>query len=260
MTRPDPIKCARLGGLGETFAHGFFTREGGVSTGIYAGLNTGLGSQDDRQAVLENRDRVLQALGSKEAYLATPHQLHSAEAITVSQAWLDRERPHADALVTNQAGIALGILTADCGPVLFADAEANVIAAAHAGWKGAASGILENTLDAMEKLGAHRKDIVATLGPSISQANYEVGPEFQERFMALDPENAVYFKSSEKAGHALFDLPAYILNRLRRAEIDAQWTRHCTYDDEEKFFSYRRTTHNGEPDYGRQISTIVIRG
>ena len=260
MSRPRPIRCARLQANDERFAHGFFTREGGVSTGIYAGLNTGLGSDDDKHCVAENRNRVLQTLGDETARLATPHQIHSSIAIPVTGPWPDGERPQADAVVTNRPGLALGILTADCGPVLFADAGAGVIGAAHAGWKGAISGVLENTLAAMEALGSRRSDIIAVLGPTISQSAYEVGPEFVDRFVALDPANGTYFKPSRKQGHSMFDLPAYIVGRLARVGIDTQWTGHCTYADGNRFYSYRRTTHRGESDYGRQVSTIMIRG
>jgi YfiH family protein len=259
MTALDPVTCTRLGALSPKLAHGFFTREGGKSSGIYEGLNTGLGSRDDREAVLANRALVSHHLGAPDLFIATPHQVHSSDVITVTEAWNDGERPVADAVVTDVPGLALGVLTADCGPVLFSSEDGLIIGAAHAGWKGATGGILENTIDAMESLGAARGKIVATLGPTISQSSYEVGPEFVERLMSLDSANARYLVASGKPAHALFDLPAYILSRLAAAGVDARWTGQCTYADPARFFSYRRTTHKGEPDYGRQISAIMIR-
>lgn len=259
MSEPLAITSSPLQAPGGRIGHGFFTRKGGSSTGIYASLNTGLGSGDDAATVHKNRQRVLEELDANGAFLATPHQTHSPDAICVEAAWQEGVRPRADAVVTAQPGIVLGILTADCGPVLFADDSAGVVGAAHAGWRGAFSGVLENTVLAMEKLGAARSNIRAALGPTISQANYEVGPEFVERAQTEDDGNARWFKSSLRDGHALFDLPGYICNRLRQAGVETDWTGHCTYDHEDRFFSYRRTTHRGEPDYGRQISAIVLR-
>jgi YfiH family protein len=256
---PAPIESALLNdAAGKIIRHGYFTRAGGVSEGIYQGLNVGLGSNDDRQSVTENRRRVAAWFGQPIDRLATVHQIHSPDVVTVDDAY-DGARPQADALVTATPGIVLGVLAADCGPVLFADPDNRVIGAAHAGWKGALTGVLENTVIAMEKLGARRETIVACLGPSISQASYEVGPEFVERFVAQDPAYARYFTASEKPGHSMFDLPRLTVDRLTKAGVRAESLGLCTYPDSERFFSYRRTTHNKEPDYGRQISAISIR-
>ena len=236
------------------FAHGFFTRRGGSSSGIFAGLNCGPGSSDQASAVAMNRARVADALGLPSNALLSLNQVHSADVVTVTHATADR--PRADAMVTATPGLGLGILTADCQPVLFADARAGVVGAAHAGWKGALSGVLEATLDAMEALGARRADTAAVIGPCISQRAYEVGPEFLDAFLSEDPENTRYFANGDGDRYQ-FDLPAYGLDRLRRAGIgQAEWTRHCTYSDADRFYSYRRTTHAGEADYGRLISVI----
>lgn len=253
-----PIKSKQLGTGSEAVTHGFFTRQGGCSNGIYAGLNVGLGSNDDPQAVLENRARVATHLKVAEENLLTAYQVHSATVQVASGPWPNGERPQVDAMVTNQPGLAIGALSADCGPVLFCDAKAGVIGAAHAGWKGAVYGILENTVAAMEGLGARRADIVAVLGPTISADNYEVGPEFSSRLLGLDAGNQRYLSPSRTENHAMFDLPGYILDRLERAEVNCEWTGHCTYADEDAFFSYRRKTHRNEPDYGRQISAISL--
>ncbi|MEM9715953.1 MAG: peptidoglycan editing factor PgeF [Pseudomonadota bacterium] len=235
--------------------HGFFTREGGISTGIYQGLNCGLGSNDDRDQVVENRNRVATALGTSS--LTSVYQIHSPDVAIADQ--IDpSDPPKADALVTATPGLAIGILTADCTPVLFADPKAGVIGAAHAGWKGAIGGVLENTVDAMIGLGATRDDIMATAGPTISQANYEVGQDFMEQFLAEDPDFARFFANGVQPEKYQFDLPGFVLSRLRAAGVTAEWTGHCTYADEDRFFSYRRTTHRGEPDYGRQISAIML--
>jgi YfiH family protein len=256
--RPSPVRSPALDAFSPVgIRHGFFTRAGGVSGGLYGGLNVGIGSDDDRAAVMENRGRVAEWLGVDTGQLVTLHQIHSADAIAVEAPFTDA-RPTADAMVTDRPGLALGILTADCGPLLFADAEARVIGAAHAGWKGALTGILENTVAAMEGLGASRGRIVAVLGPSISQQNYEVGPEFLARFIGADPANAAYFTDSARPGHKLFDLVRYTLDRLARAGVTAVATGGCTYAREREFFSYRRATHRNEPDYGRQISAIVM--
>ncbi|MEL6478473.1 MAG: peptidoglycan editing factor PgeF [Pseudomonadota bacterium] len=243
----EPIRAAALEGL----RHGFFTREGGVSEGIYASLNGGQGSKDRPEAVAENRRRIAAAL-EVETILSV-HQIHSARAVTVSGPW--QERPQADAMVTRTPGIALAVLAADCAPVLFADRDAGVIGAAHSGWKGAIGGILEATLAAMRELGAER--ISAVVGPCISQRSYEVGPEFFDQFEAEDPDNAAFF--AQGAGDRMqFDLPGYVLARLRAAGAEAEWTGHCTYADARRFFSYRRATHLGEADYGRLVSAIAL--
>lgn len=255
--RPDPLRSPALDALAHAgIRHGFFTRAGGVSTGLYRGLNVGLGSRDERAAVLENRARVANWLGVEPTHLCTPHQIHSADAVYAAEPWT--ERPQADAVVTDRPGLALGVLAADCGPVLFADPQARVAGAAHAGWKGAFDGVLEATIEAMTRLGAEPGRIVAVLGPSISQENYEVGPEFVARFVAADPEHERWFVASAKPGHAMFDLNGYTVDRLARAGVAASQVGRCTYADEENFYSYRRTTHRSEPDYGRQISAIVL--
>jgi polyphenol oxidase len=238
--------------------HAFFTRRSGVSEGIYASLNGGLGSSDDPGKVAENRRRMAEALNIEPTALVSVHQVHSPDAVIVEGPW-NGERPRADGMATKTPGIALGITTADCGPVLFADPEANVIGAAHAGWRGAATGVLEATVEAMERLGATRDRIVAVLGPTISQAAYEVGPDFVERLTSENADNARFFRPSERESHAMFDLPSYIGTRLEAAGI-GQFTNLglCTYSDEDRFYSYRRTTHRGEPDYGRLISAIVL--
>ncbi len=239
-----------------TTRHGFFTRKGGASSGIFAGLNCGPGSTDLSEAVAINRARVAGAMDVPQECLLTIHQVHSADVVTISAPFSDR--PRADAMVTATPGIALGILTADCQPVLLHDPVAGVIGAAHAGWKGTQAGVLEATVDAMERLGAKRGDIGAVIGPTISQTAYEVGPEFLDSFLADDPANARYFVQG-KGDRALFDLPALGQHRLRAAGVGhAEWTRHCTYRDPDRFFSFRRTTHAGEADYGRLISVIRL--
>ncbi len=239
--------------------HGFFTRRGGGSRGIYASLNCGLGSADDRDSVLANRALVTTALGVRPERLATPHQVHSAEAVIVEEPWETGKGPHADAVVTRRRGLAVGVGTADCGPILFADVAAGVVAAAHAGWRGAFGGVLEATLAAMERLGATRPGTVAVLGPTIGQDSYEVGPEFRPRFLAADPANERFFRASGRDGHHLFDLPGYIVSRLEAAGVGiAAALGLDTYADEARFFSYRRTTHRGEPDYGRLLAAITL--
>lgn len=240
-------------------AHGFFTRDGGVSSGIFSGLNVGYGSSDDRDSVTKNRARVAAQLGFPGAELSTPHQVHSADVVTIGEPIGTDSRPKADAVVTATPGLIVGVLTADCGPVLFADEKAGVVAAAHAGWKGALNGILENTIDAMIAGGARRSSIRAVLGPSISGESYEVGPEFRDRFVDVSSKNGKYFVPSRTPGHFMFDLPGYILARLSAAGVEKSHAAHCTYRDEAGFFSYRRATHRGEPDYGRQISAIVLK-
>jgi polyphenol oxidase len=239
-------------------AHAFFTREGGVSDGLYTSLNGGLGSGDDRANVLENRARMSAALGVAPDHLVSVHQVHSPDAVHVTGPWAN-DRPKADGMFTATPGLALGVLTADCGPILFADAEARVIGACHAGWKGAFTGVIEATLAGMETLGAKRARITAVLGPTISRTAYEVGPEFSARIIDADADNARFFTPSPKAGHAMFDLPAYIAQRMAAAGID-QFVdlALCTYADPQRFFSYRRTVHRSEPDYGRLVSAIAL--
>ena len=233
--------------------HGFYTRAGGVSEGIYRGLNCGFGSQDDSQNVTENRNRIAKDLSIET--LCTVYQHHSADVIVVDGPVDPTTK--ADAMVTKQRGIGLGILTADCAPILFQDAKNSVIGAAHSGWKGAVAGIAENVVTAMVELGAERGEIVATVGPCISQANYEVGQEFLEQFMDEDPANSQFFVNGVD-GKFQFDLPSFCLSALRGADIkSADWVGACTYADEERYFSFRRTTHRAEPDYGRLISVIA---
>jgi YfiH family protein len=236
--------------------HGFFTRKGGASSGIFAGLNCGVGSSDQSEAVAINRARVAEAMDVPLDHLVGVHQVHSPDVVTVTGPL--PVRPQADAMVTATPGIALSILTADCQPVLFCDPAAGVIGAAHAGWRGAFRGVLEATVAAMTDLGATPAGISAVIGPSISQAAYEVGPEFFETFADEDPDNTRFFANG-KGDRMLFDLPAYGLHRLRAAGVGhAEWTRHCTYADPDRFFSFRRTTHLGEADYGRLISVIRL--
>jgi YfiH family protein len=254
---PCPVEAPQLRLPG--IVHAFFTREGGVSTGLYRGLNTGTGSNDARAAVLENRARAMRHLGHAAAALATPYQVHSAEALVVAAPWPPGEGPKVDAVVTDRPGVVVGVGSADCGPVLLAEPEAGIVAAAHAGWKGAFTGVLESAVAAMERLGAERGRIIAVLGPTISAAAYEVGPEFVGRFLEADAENARFFVPSARPGHAMFDLPAYIVARLKAAGIGtAGDVALCTYADEARFFSYRRATHRGEADYGRLLSAIAL--
>jgi YfiH family protein len=238
--------------------HAFFTRQGGVSDGPYASLNGGIGSSDDPARVAENRRRMAEDLGVAPEALVSVHQVHSADAVLVESSWTG-ERPRADGMATRQLEMALAITTADCGPVLFADPHAGVVGAAHAGWKGALTGVLESTLAAMERLGARRDKTIAVLGPMISQDAYEVGPDFMNRFTEADASNERFFRPSERAGHQMFDLPSYIAARLEAAGIgEFASLGLCTYSDEERFYSYRRTTHRQEPDYGRLISAITL--
>ncbi len=256
-TELRPVRAAMLDVPG--FRHGFFTRHGGVSGGIYAGLNASLASGDDRGDVEKNRRLITEDLGVSAEMLACPWQVHSARAVFI-EGPISGERPKADALVTATPGLAVGVLTADCGPVLLMEPEAGIVAAAHAGWQGALAGILEATVETMEAAGARRERIRAQLGPTISQSSYEVGPEFVERFLATDPRYDRYFVESARAGHALFDLPRFILARLAAAGITAERVEACTYREEESYFSYRRSTHRGESDYGRQLSAIAWMG
>jgi purine-nucleoside/S-methyl-5'-thioadenosine phosphorylase / adenosine deaminase len=242
-------------------AHAFFTRQGGVSDGIYHTLNTGIGSKDSPESVLQNRTRAARFLGTTLDRLATPYQVHSSEAVAVEEVWAPGQGPKADAVVTRRPGVAVGVGSADCGPVLFADAEAGVVAAAHAGWKGALAGILESTLATMERLGAKRRNVVAVLGPTISAKAYEVGPEFSARFVEADAANRRFFHAAARDGHSMFDLPAYIVARLEAAGIGSVGNLGlCTYSDEERFYSYRRATHRGENGYGRLLSAIALIG
>ena len=236
--------------------HGFFTRKGGLSKGIYEGLNCGVGSSDDKAAVTRNRAQVAKTMNVTPDALVGVHQYHSADVVTVTGPSL--ERPKADAMVTNIKDVALGILTADCQPVLFADKTAGVIGAAHAGWKGALNGVLSNTIKAMEALGAKRENVSAAIGPCISQPAYEVGPEFFEDFIAQDHSFTRFFANG-KEDRMQFDLPGFGLHMLREAGVgSAEWIGHCTFADEARFYSYRRTTHRAEPDYGRLISVIRL--
>lgn len=241
--------------------HAFFTRSGGVSLGVYSSLNGGVGSNDTPEKVAENRARMAAALGVHAGRLLTPFQIHSPDVVVVKEPWTRDSRPRADAIVTQTPRLAIGVSTADCGPLLLADNKAGVIGAAHAGWRGALSGVIEATVAAMEQLGADRSRIAAALGPTIRQPNYEVGPEFVERFLAADSANARYFTPSQREGRALFDLCGYIAQRVERAGI-AQFEDLglCTYEEPERFFSYRRSTHGGEPDYGRHINAIALSG
>lgn len=239
--------------------HAFFTRQGGVSTGLYAGLNGGLGSNDDPASVLENRRRMAARLGLQPGRLAIPWQVHSAEAVTADSPWERMESPHVDGVATATKGLAAAVTIADCCPVLFADPKARVVGAAHAGWKGAIGGVMEATIVRMETLGARRPDIVAALGPCIRQQSYEVGPEFAARFTAKDVDNARFFAPAVRPGHAMFDLAGYVVARLKRAGLGhVDDVALDTYPDEARFYSFRRTTHRGEPDYGRMIAAIAL--
>jgi polyphenol oxidase len=240
-------------------SHGFFTRGGGHSTGIFASLNCGYGSGDDPDLVKMNREVAARALKVGEGQLVTAHQVHSADVVEVTNVWPLEGRPKADGMVSRTKGMALGVLTADCGPVLFADVAAGVIGCCHAGWKGALTGVTDSTVAAMEKLGAARHTIVAVLGPTISQANYEVGPEFPKAFLEQSSAHGTFFKPSVKAGHFMFDLPAYLRERLHALGLKSVTDLAlCTYNDEARFYSYRRATHRGETDYGRLISAIAL--
>jgi YfiH family protein len=239
--------------------HGFFGRQGGVSSGIYASLNCGLGSRDDPHSVTTNRMRVREALNMPSAALVTCYQVHGRDVATVTEAWTPDRSPRVDGMVTKQPGILLGILTADCAPVLFRDPVSGVIGAAHAGWKGAQAGILEATVDAMQALGANARDIIAVIGPCIGQASYEVGPEFPQPFIEQDAANTRFFVSGHRAGRFMFDLGGYAKARLERRGLGrVERFDHDTCGDEERFFSYRRATLRGEPDYGREISVIGL--
>lgn len=254
MTLPT-ILSPKLSAAG--VRHAFFTRAGGVSGGVYASLNGGVGSNDTREHVLENRRRMAHALGVEADRLLVPFQIHSPDCLAVDAPW--SERPRCDALATATPKLALGVTGADCGMILFADGNAGVIGAAHAGWKGALTGVIEATLAAMERLGARRENTSVALGPAIGPASYEVGPEFLAQFVAQSADHARFFAPSRKSGHHMFDLPAFISMRVERAGVAAyENLRLDTYADETRFYSYRRTTHRQEPDYGRLVSAIVI--
>jgi YfiH family protein len=255
MTLGSPLLSAIPG-----LRHAFFSREGGVSDGVYASLNGGLGSKDDPAKVIENRRRMAERLGVPLAQLISVHQVHSPDVAVVTGPWNGAPRPKADALVTRTEGLAISVTTADCGPILLVDSNARVIGAAHAGWKGALTGVLESTIDAMEKLGADRSGIVAAVGPLIRRESYEVGNEFVERFIDADAENGMFFIPGERDGHAMFDLAGFIRMRLENAGvlmIDDLGI--DTYSDE-RCFSYRRSVHRKEADYGRHVHAIALEG
>ncbi len=256
-SHPPMIEAAPLAEL-EGIRHGFFTREGGVSDGIFGSLNCGLGSSDSAEAVSENRRRAAAALGAAREALTTIHQVHGTNVVPVETGWSHGEAPKADGMVTNRRGIVLGILTADCAPVLFADPQAGVIGACHAGWRGALDGIVETTVAAMERLGADRAAIRAAIGPTIAQDSYQVGPEFRDRFVAEDAENGRFFRPDDE-DRFRFDLPGYIADRLKASKIERVVSvGRDTCAESEILFSYRRSTQKGEPDYGRALSAIVL--
>jgi YfiH family protein len=240
--------------------HAFFTRDGGVSDGIYGNLNGGLGSDDDLASVHENRRRMAERMGVKPEHFLSVHQVHSSDAVVATGPWPGPSRPKADAIVTRNEGLAIGVTAADCGPVLLVDPNARVIGAVHAGWKGALTGILESTIEAMEKLGAERGGTVAAIGPLIRQPSYEVGSEFVGRFIEQDADNAMFFLPAPREGHSMFDLAGFIRMRLENAGIlmidDLGLD---TYSDE-RFYSYRRSVHRNEPDYGRHVHAIILEG
>ena len=239
--------------------HAFFTRAGGVSDGLYASLNGGIGSRDRTGNVTENRTRMAAALGVEPGRFLTAYQVHSPHVVTAEAPWTAQERPHADAIVTRMRALAIGVTTADCGPILLADPQARVIGAAHAGWRGALAGVIEATVDAMERLDAERGQIRAAIGPMIRQSNYEVGPDLIERFGAEDHASNRFFAPASRDGHALLDLGGYIAARLARAGVvQIEDLGLCTYADPARFFSYRRTTHRAEADYGRHVNAIAL--
>lgn len=259
MTRPlKPVEAQNLLRAANV-RHGFFTRAGGASEGIYAGLNCGIGSRDDTGVVIQNRAQVAAHLRSAFADVVTLYQVHSGDALEATAPIARDQLPKADAVVSRTPGLAIGVLTADCTPVLFADAAAGVVAAAHAGWRGAAGGVLESTLSTMERLGAVRGRIAAAIGPTISQESYEVGEDFATAVRAADIESQSFFAPGAGPGKYQFDLPGYVAHRLARAGLtDVERQTPCTYRNESNFFSFRRATHRGEADYGRQISAIVV--
>lgn len=256
--RAEYLTAPALGTL-NGLRHAFFTRAGGVSEGIYDGLNCGFGSKDNKTSVAENRRRAAAMLDLPSERLLTVFQTHSPDAVIVETPWSPEDSPRADAMVTAVPGLALGVLAADCGPVLFADPDAGVVGAAHAGWKGALTGVLESTLEAMESLGAKRSSVHAVVGPCIAQASYEVGQDFADRFTAEDPRNADFFRIPAAAERPHFDLSGYIAHRLQASGIQEHYVLgQDTYAEEELFYSYRRATHRGEPDYGRGLSAICL--
>ena len=259
MVTPDrAMFCASTLESCNGIRHGFFTRQGGVSKGMYGSLNCGLGSRDDAESVRQNRALVAETLGVPAGRLLTLYQIHSATAVIVDKPW-NGEAAEADALVTRTPGLAIGALTADCAPILLCDPQARVIAAAHAGWRGALSGVAEATIAAMEELGAKRERVVAVIGPSISQRAYEVGADYVDRFLAKEPASETFFMTDESSGEPHFDLSGYVAERLSRAGVGSVSDLGlCTYCDETRLFSYRRSQHHGEEDYGRQISAIVL--
>jgi YfiH family protein len=239
--------------------HAFFTRAGGVSKGIYESLNSGVGSNDKPENVTENRARMAASLGVTADRFLTAYQIHSPNVVVAETPWSAADRPRADAIVTRTPGLAIGVSTADCGPVLMADPEARVIGAAHAGWRGALTGVIETAVAAMETLGAKRGRIVAAAGPMIRQPNYEVGQDLLDRFVAAEPDNARFFAPAQRPGHTMFDLAGYVVSTLRRAGIERiEDIGYCTYADPARFYSYRRATHRAEPDYGRHVNAIVL--
>ncbi len=241
--------------------HAFFTRAGGVSDGLYSSLNGGIGSRDAAENVAENRARMAAALGVEPRRFLTAFQIHSPEVVVAEAPWTADARPRADAIVTRMRALAIGVTTADCGPVLLADPQAHVIGAAHAGWRGALTGVNEAAVEAMERLGAARGQIRAAIGPMIRQANYEVGADLIARFAAEDGASSRFFAPAAREGHALFDLGGYIAARLKRAGVgQIEDLALCTYADPERFFSYRRTTHRAESDYGRHVNAIAMTG
>ena len=253
MIEASELKSAR------SLRHGFFTREGGHSSGLFTSLNCGFGSGDDKPTVAMNRAAVGDHLGVSAGNLLTIWQWHSPDVIVADAPWDTLKPPKGDAIVTTKPGLAIAVLTADCAPILFADGEAGVIGAAHAGWKGAIAGVSEATIAVMEEKGARRERITAVIGPTISQKAYEVGPDFAAQFIAQSPDNADFFTPSPRARHQMFDLPAYLERRMKRHGVGQVIDMGlCTYSNEDRFYSYRRATHRNEKDYGRQISAIVL--
>jgi len=252
ITAPSLKRFARV-------RHGFFTRRGGVSGGLFQSLNCGFGSGDNPEHVAANRGTAMRRLGFEDAELLTLYQVHSAEVAVVEAAWKPGEAPRADGAVTRLPGMALGVLTADCAPVLLADAEAGVIGAVHAGWKGALAGVAEAAVEAMRGLGAEAGGITAVIGPCIQQASYEVGPEFRARFRETDPSSGDFFVAAPRDGHFMFDLPAYLARKLGRLGVAVEMVREDTCADENRFFSYRRATRRREKEYGRGLAAIVLK-
>ena len=257
VASPEFLQAQRLRAPG--LAHGFFTRRGGSSQGLYCSLNGGVGSRDDPAAVRDNRARMAAALGVAATHLLIPYQVHSPDALVVAEPWPADARPRCDALVTATPGLGLGVTGADCGVLLFAAPRAGVIGAAHAGWRGALAGVIEATIAAMGRLGARAADIVAALGPTIGRQSYEVGAEFVAAFAEAEPDAGRFFERSVNPGRSLFDLPAFIAMRVARSGVeDFEDLAFDTYADEARFFSYRRSVHRGEPDYGRLVAAVAL--